>query len=401
MYQLKDWALVVRLKAQPPVGGCRYELERLRCGLCGKVETAQLPPEAGAAKYDATVPSMIATLRYGHGMPWNRIQQLQKSAGIPLPASVQWEQVRDAIGLGPGAVYRQLLWEAAQGSLLHNDDTKMRIVELTTRLKRDEPLRDDQPQRRGVYTTNVLSVSEHRPTIALFFTGPRHSGENLSALLTERMASLPAPMQMCDALSHNLAGELQTIVANCLSHGRRNFYELADLFPAEVRYVLECLETVYKRDGQAKKQNLSAADRWRLHQEHSQPVMDELKKWLNRQTDERRIEPNSSLGQAISYMLKHWEKLTLFLREPGAPLDNNVCERALKMAIRHRKNSLFYKTARGARVGDLYMSLIHTCYHCQADPIDYLTQLQQHHVSVNASPADWLPWNFREQLATD
>ncbi len=83
--------------------------------------------------------------------------------------------------------------------------------------------------------------------------------------------------------------------------------------------------------------------------------MGELRAWLHRQLDERLVEPNSSLGTAISYMLKHWEQLTLFLRVPGAPLDNNICERALKRAILHRKNALFFKTSRGAHVGDLFM----------------------------------------------
>jgi transposase len=63
-------------------------------------------------------------------------------------------------------------------------------------------------------------------------------------------------------------------------------------------------------------------------------------------------------------MLKHWEKLTLFLRHPGPPLDNNICERALKKAILHRKNALFYKTVNGAHVGDVFMSLIYTCELC-------------------------------------
>lgn len=94
----------------------------------------------------------------------------------------------------------------------------------------------------------------------------------------------------------------------------------------------------------------------------------------------------------------HWEKLTLFLRVAGAPLDNNLCEQALKMAIRHRKNSLFYKTTRGAEVGDVYMSLIHTCYFSEADPFDYLTQLQRNHERVRAAPGDWMPWNYRKQL---
>ncbi|MBK8977690.1 MAG: transposase [Planctomycetes bacterium] len=84
-----------------------------------------------------------------------------------------------------------------------------------------------------------------------------------------------------------------------------------------------------------------------------------LEGWLEDQIEDRKVEPNSSLGESIVYMRKHWAGLTLFLREPGAPLDNNICERALKKAILHRKNAMFYKTPNGARVGDLFMSLIH------------------------------------------
>jgi hypothetical protein len=228
--------------------------------------------------------------------------------------------VRDAIDLGVGVAYRQLLYEAAQGSLMHNDDTHMRILELTVKLNHGEPLRDDQPDRRGVFTTNILSMSADRPTISLFFTGPRHSGENLRELLAKRMADLPAPIQMCDALSRNMPGDLQTILANCLSHGRRNFYELADVFPSEVRHVLEIFKQVYKIDAKAKMQELSPGDRLRLHQQESRPLMDELRRWLDEQFDERKAEPNSSMGKAIAYMRKHWEKLTLFLRVAGAPL---------------------------------------------------------------------------------
>ncbi len=206
-------------------------------------------------------------------------------------------------------------------------------------------------------------------------------------------------MQMCDALSRNMPKDLRVLLGNCLVHGRRNFLDVVEYFPAEVRYVLECLKKVYKTDAEAKKQQLSADERLRLHQQQSGPVMEQLRCWLKAQLDEKRVEPNSSLGGAINYMENHWKALTLFLRVPGAPLDNNVCERALKMAIRHRKNSLFYKTSRGAAVGDLYMSLIHTCYSSGASPVDYLTELQRNHQRVRAAPGDWMPWNYREQLA--
>jgi hypothetical protein len=87
------------------------------------------------------------------------------------------------------------------------------------------------------------------------------------------------------------------------------------------------------------------------------------------------------------------------LREEGAPLDNNICERALKRAILHRKNSMFYRTANGARVGDIYMSLIHTCELCKVNPFEYLQALHTHAQVVMTGAEQWLPWNYREQLA--
>ena len=127
--------------------------------------------------------------------------------------------------------------------------------------------------------------------------------------------------------------------------------------------------------------------------------MGKLQAWLEAQFDERKVEPNSGLGQAISYLLKHWQKLTLFLREPGAPLDNNIVERALKKAILHRKNSLFFKTRNGARRGDLFMSLIHTCELNGTNPFDYLTELQRHAGELKQTPSEWMPWNYRDTLA--
>src|SRR5206468_10990523 len=121
--------------------------------------------------------------------------------------------------------------------------------------------------------------------------------------------------------------------------------------------------------------------------------------WLTAQLDAHQVVPNSGLGRAIRYLLTHWEPLTLFLRVPGVPLDNNVAERALKKSILHRKNSLFYETQNGARVGDLFMTLIHTCELCGANPFDYLTELQRHATELARHPSAWLPWNYRETLA--
>ena len=280
MYRQSDWSPVVRLKGQPPVGGSVYQCERLRCHLCGKVYTAALPAEAGPDKYDPSVASIVATLRYGEGMPWNRLQRLQRFAGVPLPASDQWALVRDAAERGPRVVFEHLVWLAAQGELLHNDDTPMQVLELTKKLKHQQPLREDDPERRGVFTTAILSRAEGRPNIALFFTGPYHAGENLRTLLARREVERPLPIQMCDPLSRNMPEDLRVIIANCLVHARRNFVEVVSAFPAEVKYVVECLKKVYQIDADAKQQQLSPDERLKLHQQQSGPVMDELRSWL-------------------------------------------------------------------------------------------------------------------------
>ena len=403
-YLMAKPGVLVRFIGQPPLAATIYELEKLRCNLCGKIFTAK-PAQAGAEKYDASAVSIIAMLRYGLGFPFNRLDRLQEDLQIPLPASTQWEIV--AAGYDSFTpVYEEFIRQAAQGELVHHDDTNVKILELMGDGAKQKAFEESQqendtdgvdPERKGLFTSGVVALSGDK-RIALFFSGRRHAGENLVEILRQRASGLPPPIQMCDALSRNMPRELNTILANCLAHGRRQFVDVNERFPAECRYVLEALEKVYRNDATARKEKLSVEERLVFHQTHSGPVMEELRGWLKRQFDERLVEPNSGLGAAINYLRKHWEKLTLFLRMAGAPLDNNICERALKKAIMHRKNSLFYKTQHGADVGDLYMSLIHTCELNGVNPFDYLTELQRHADAVASDPAAWLPWNYRGQL---
>ncbi len=397
--------VLVRIIGQAPVQAKVYEIEKLRCGLCGQVFTAEVPQGVQEApKHDATVPSVIALLKYGSGLPFNRLEGLQGLVRIPLPASTQWGLVFEFYQQPIQSVYAELIRQAAQGDLFHNDDTTARILEFMGKRAQAAalaavPLRGSaQKQRHGLFTTGVISLGKDQP-IALFFTGRKYAGENLLDVLQQRAAELATPLQMCDALSRNRPGNFPTKLANCLTHGRRQFVELVELFPAECRHVLEALRVIYRNDAIARKRGLSPPARLEFHQAESGPTMANLQAWFMQQFDERLAEPNSALGKAIQYFLKHWEKLTLFLREPGAPLDNNLCERALKKAILHRKNALFYKTSRGARVGDAFMSVIYTCELCEANPFDYLTALKRHAGRASASPQDWMPWNYLSAVA--
>ncbi len=399
LYQLREPERIVRITGQPPLVASTWELDRLRCSGCGGVFTAPAPTEAQGSKYDERAVAMMALLRYGTGMPLHRLDRLQRNLETPVPASTQWEVVRDHVDL-LAPVHDELCRCAASGRVLHNDDTSIRILELMGKRRAELFARGElpDPDRTGLFTTGVVSITETGP-IALFFSGRKHGGENFTSLLGAREPGLPPPIHMCDGLDRNRPKGHAVIESNCLAHGRRHVVDEVDNFPAECRHVLEALGKVFKTDEECRKQALSADDRLAVHQRESAPVMVELKQWIVAQLDDKRIEPNSGLGGAFQYLLKRWDKLTLFLRIPGAPLDNNVCERVLKMAIRHRNNSLFFRSMRGARVSDVYMALIYTAELNGENPFEYLVALIVNATAVATEPAAWLPWTFRATLA--
>jgi transposase len=390
LYAQKEPKFLVRIVGQAPLAATVYSLERLRCGACGQVFTAEEPEGVGPEKYDETAAAMIAQLKYGSGIPFYRLERLEEQLGIPLAAATQWEIVEEAAEVIKPA-RDELIRQAAQGEVLHNDDTGMKVLKLE---------REPGDKRTGVFTSGIVSTGAGRQ-IALYFTGRQHAGENIADVLKQRAAESGAAIQMCDALSWNapkLPDGVELLVAHCLAHGRRQIVEVAQNFPVECRHVLENLGEVYRNDAVTRDAGITAEERLRFHQQHSKPILEALHAWLEAQFAERKVEPNSSLGKAITYLLRHWKPMTLFLRQAGAPLDNNLCERALKRAVLHRKNALFYRTLNGAQVGDLFMSLIHTCELCHTNSFDYLTELQRHAQELVANPASWMPWSYRETL---
>jgi len=384
VYGMKEPATLVKFIGRPPLEATIYERERLRCNACGLIYQADGVDAPGPHKYDETAVAMIALLKYGTGVPFHRLERLQKQLGMPLAATTQWDLMASAAErIRPGL--EELIRQAAQGGVIHNDDTGMRILRLQ---------REPDDERTGTFTSGIVSrIGDW--SIALFFTGWKHAGENLAEVLKRRARELPPLIQMSDALSRNTpkVEGIELLQANCLAHGRRQVVEVINHFPEECRYVLETLREVFRHDALARERGLSAEERLRFHQEHSKPLMEALHDWVEMQLSEHKTEPNSGLGKAITYLLNHWPKLTLFLRQAGAPLENNIAERALKKAILNRKNALFYKTPNGASVGDLFMSLIHTCELNGANPFDYLTELQRHSEELRRSPSEWMPWN--------
>jgi transposase len=388
---------IVCLVAQPLIKATRLLLQVLRCNSCQTTFTATPPPEAGQKKYDDNVAPMIASARYGYGLPLNRLADMQMSQGVPMPIGTQWQLLNEYHAEVEPVIGTELRRQAAGGHVMHNDDTPARILAVEKEIREQEAKAKGQKMRTGVFTTGIVSVTDNG-SIALFRSGREHAGENLQTVLDQRPADLPPPIQMSDALSRNVP-KSKTVRGNCNSHGRREFVDIADQFPSECAHVLDTIKQVYKYEADTVEQGMPPPQRLLYHQEHSRPLMEDLKLWMEQKIETKQVEPNSGLGAAIRYELKHWEELTLFLRVSGSPLDNNVCERILKTAIRHRDNSLFYKTLHGANVGDFFMSVIQTCRLNRKDPFHYLTTIRQFINYVRDKPALWMPWNYQATVA--
>jgi transposase len=382
---------IIRIKGQSCAHVVCYKFEKLRCALCGASFTADPPKAFPLKKYDAYFVADLVIQKYFMASPFYRQEQHQRLLGFRLPDSTQWSLVESAADCAY-PVLKVLEKMAANGTHMNHDDTKVKILDIIRKNKL-EP----EKTRKGTFTTCIFAQSSDYK-ICLYYSSAKHSGENVSRILELRDKSLPPIIRMCDALSSNVPSGLETVLCHCLTHGRRKFTDIENFFPEECNYVIEQLAFIYQYDDEAKEKNMTADERLAHHQTYSAPVMDVLKTWMQEQFDERKVEPNSALGGAIRYMQKHWEELTRFLSVSGAHIDNNLVERALKLAIRTRKNAMFHKSLHGAFIASLFLSLIATCELAGKNPRHYLIALQENKSAVFKSPHLWLPWNYEATL---
>jgi len=388
---------LIRVTGSPIAAATHYELEKLRCNLCGKYFTAPLPlgvhPDE---KYDEPAKAALVLQKYFMGSPFHRISTFQSLIGMPIAESTIWELCEE-LGEVVYPVFRSLMIQGAQGKVLHNDDTSVKILSLLKENQQDPP-----PERKGMYTSGILAKIRTSDGIVrkvvLFISGRKHAGENLDWVLKHRSKELPPAIQMADALSSNNTKETETIRSSCLTHGFRNFEDIFDYWPDECHFVMKKISQVYEFEDHTKKNDLSDQQRLEYHQNHSKEIMKELLDWLEEQKEDLSFDPGSSLGKAIQYLLNHWDKLTQFLKIPGAPIDNNELERCFKVPKRNQKNAYFYKTEHGALIGDLHMSVIYTCWINEINPFDYLIQLQLYRSEVFKTPELFLPWNYQQTM---
>lgn len=381
-----DAGSLVRLVGQPLVTGTRYQLAGFRCHLCGDIYKPEVPKAIKEAPKFA--PSAVSNIAIGHyylGLPFNRLEALQANYNIPLPDATQYDEMHKLTKkVLPVVKYLEIL--SANSALCYYDNTPQKILALG----------------KGQGTAIVATYGAH--WIYLFYTGSKSAGKEMSRLLQQRTTDIPL-ITMADAAKSNELTQIdeallsRLIIAYCLVHGRRKFHELLDVFPQQCQFVVECIADIYRHEAYCKQQQYTPTQRLKYHQSHSTPVMNALKIYLSNLWLYGEVEHNSALGDAIQYMLKRWQALTRFLQVEGCPLDNSLCEQAIKVLIRYRKNSLFYKTVQGALCGDTLMSLIHTAVKNNINAFDYLNALQIHAKAVALSPQDFLPWNYQTTLA--
>jgi transposase len=392
LYDRKEPRQLLQFVGRPMIESTKYEREVLRCAICLEQHVAPLPKGVADERYDATCDATIAVLKYEAAFPWYRQARMLEGRGIPLSESVLWERC-EAVADASLPVFLLLERLCSDGEVYYADDTGVTILEWE---KEKKYLSGDE--RKGSYTSGiVVEIGERK--ISLYASGNKHAGENVDGLLAKRSEGLAVPIQMSDGLSANWKGEAERIQAKCLVHARRKFYAIKDYFPEQCQVALDAIGKIYRTEAETK--GMSPEERLAHHQRQSEPVMKGLKEWIERQFAEREAEPNSALGEAMKYFLRHYQGLTTFLRVSGAPLDNNTAERALKRFVLFRKNSLFFKNDHGAAVGNIIMSLIESCRINGVDPWGYLVSIRRNAAAVRKNPEMFLPWSYAKSAARE
>jgi hypothetical protein len=159
----------VRIDGNGFLTALRYELEKLRCSACGQVYTAPLPPEAGEKKYTDRARAVLALGRYYLGLPFNRLEGYQRLVGVPVADATQWDQVEQLVG-DVWPVFNELVYQAAQGERLYEDDTPVRVLSMILENAVASP-----GARTGMYTTGLVAQRQGHE-IWLYFSGRANAG---------------------------------------------------------------------------------------------------------------------------------------------------------------------------------------------------------------------------------
>lgn len=389
------------ISGQSPLVATRHIVDALQCNLCKSVFKAPLPEileEDGIYQrklYSYSAVAIVATYRFFAGVPMHRQERLQRALGVAIPDASIWDMCeRLAEVLRP--IWRLLHRIATEAILFFGDDTGATILDERAKVRKNRKTGANEI-RTGCHTTCIIAVAGDDHAISLFVTGIHHTGEVMDLVLAARDASLAPPIFMGDCIASNTVTKTAVLYAGCNSHAVRRFKALAERYPEEASYVLERYKKIYDNDEHCRDQGLIGEARRDYHREHSRPLLREICEYGADLFEQRRVEPNSDLGAALNYVIDNERRLSAFARHPFAPLDNNRCERELRICVQLRDTARFFKNAIGAGVADVVLTTGATALAAGVNLPEYFTAAQRHADDVRKHPELWLPWRYQDR----
>lgn len=385
-----------------------FHMPSLRCSCCQHVEKSAIPeelnPQNKIGRYHHSAVSILASFRYQFGMPAYRFEFLSAQVGARIPDATQWDLMEHA-AKKLRHFYQYLKdYSAHQAQVLHADDSPFLIVDLRKDLKKqkENAILNGQKTNGITIATRTTNVTALFPEgkIVLYFFGSEHAGNRLSVFCNQRTNSEKVVI-MTDALSSNTKNvdENKAEFSLCNVHARRNFYDLREHNTEKVDKILILYRDIFLNDRKSKKKRHNPTERLLFHKTHSLLLMEKILHICQSELNEKSVEPNSTLAKAYKYIIRHFKKLCAFCELKNAPLENNLSERMLKIAIRYRRNSLFFKNQNGADVGAIITSILATAYVNEINSIEYLTNLLNNSKTIMKNPEKWLPWNYKNNSA--
>jgi len=391
------------ISGQAVFSATKHIVEQLQCNLCDEIFKAPLSEEArldgadGRTLYSYSAVALIAILKFFGVMPWHRMETVQAWIGVRVPDSSMFDQCeRLANAIAPVAKHLERI--SSEVMLLFGDDTSACVLNERSALI-PERESGELVERTGCHTTCVIAATDDGHHIVHFRIGIQHTGELLDELLSERPSTLPPPMVMSDALSANKVTACKVRECFCNAHPVRYFKKLKENYPKEAGYVLERYKKIFDNEKLCQENELSPEQRLAYHREHSKPLLKEISTHgydLLEVSEE--IEPNSDIGKAYKYVYNNEYELSAFYRYPGAPLENNLSERILRLPVHLRDGAPFYRNAIGAAIAATILSVGSTAYNAGVNLLDYFVAMLRHSDDVRARPYDWVPWLYEERV---
>ena len=333
-----------------------HQQVKYACKCCeSQVVLAPKPPQP----IDKGLPSpgllaVIISDKYLDHIPLHRSENRLARLGAPLSRSTMCDWMAACAELLT-PLYDLLKKHVLQSKVLHTDDTTVPV--------RDEKLSKHRYGRLWDY----IGDAEH-PGVVFDYT-PTHARDGPAEFLKTFRGFLQADAySVYDGIYLGSKGAM--IEVGCWAHGRNKFTEAQSTDPERVLAAKAWVRRLYDVEDEATANKASSAERCRLRQEKSVPLLASFRQWLLAQ--QAQVLPKSPIAAAINYVLNQWEALTRYTTDGDLHIDNNVSERTLKLIGMGRGNWLFVGSDEGGRTAAVLFSFTATCKLLKIDAFAYL-----------------------------